>query len=65
MSQLGQYFVDAGTILQIVFKATWAQETGSFLVTVGTALIAGQGSVGPIRIGSDEITVSVAPYQGH
>jgi hypothetical protein len=32
-------------------------------VQVGTALEAGQGSVGPIRAGNDGITINVAPWK--
>lgn len=65
MQQIGQYFIEAGTILQLVFgRLAWAQQVGTFLITVGTALEAGQGTVGPIRVGNEAITVTVAPWQG-
>lgn len=65
MQTIGQYFVEAGTILMLLLgRLPWAQTVGTFLVTVGTALEAGQGTVGPIRVGSEAITVTVAPWQG-
>jgi hypothetical protein len=65
MQTIGQYFIEAGTILTLVFgRLVWAQQVGTFLVTVGTALEAGTGTVGPIRIGSEGVTVTVAPWQG-
>jgi hypothetical protein len=63
VNQLAQYFIEAGTILTLLFgRLTWAQEVGAFLTAVGTALAAGQGSIGPIRVGNDAITVTVAPW---
>jgi len=65
VQQIGQYFIEAGTILTLIFgRLPWAQQVGTFLVTVGTALEAGQGTVGPIRVGNEAITVTVAPWQG-
>jgi hypothetical protein len=34
------------------------------LIQFGTGLEAGQGSVGPVRIGNEGVTLTVAPWTG-
>jgi hypothetical protein len=58
---LGAYFVDAGAIIQMFFKSPQMQQVGQFLTTLGLALEGGQGQVGPIRLGNDNITVTISP----
>ena len=61
-TNFGQYLIDAGTILQMFFKATWAQQVGGFLTTLGIAMESGQGSVGPVRLGNESLTVTITPW---
>jgi hypothetical protein len=59
--QIGEYFIIGGTLLGLFYKSGVGQQVAGFLTQVGTALEAGSGSVGPITIGSEELTVSIAP----
>lgn len=65
MSQIGKVLVAVGGFIQALFGSnpTWS-EVGAFLEAVGEGIIAGQGSVGPIRIGNLGLTVSIAPWSG-
>ena len=58
----GAYFIAAGTLVGIFFKTTTGQEVATALTQIGAALEAGVGSVGPLRVGNDGLTVSVAPW---
>jgi hypothetical protein len=60
MVTIGQYFIDAGTVLGLFFKSGPFSQVATFLVTVGSALIAGQGTIGPITIGSIKLTITVS-----
>ena len=59
---IGKIFIAAGTLLSF-FGGEYAQ-AGTFLVTLGTDILAGQGTVGPIRFGNEGITATIAPWQG-
>ena len=58
---IGEYFIVAGTIIGLFFKSAPFQQISAFLTQVGTALEANMGTVGPITIGSDTLTVTIAP----
>lgn len=58
---IGEYFILAGTLVGTIFKSAAAQQVAAFLNQVGAALEIGQGSVGPITIGSDVLTITIAP----
>lgn len=58
--QIGEYFIIAGTIVGLFIKSAGGQAVANFLQQVGTALEAGAGSVGPITIGGDELTVTIS-----
>jgi hypothetical protein len=64
ISQLGQYFIIAGTLLGIFFKTGFMSQIAAGLIQFGTGLEAGQGSVGPVRIGNEGVTLTVAPWTG-
>ena len=59
--QIGKDLITAGSILSL-FGGTFAQ-VGAVLVQAGTVLAAGAGSAGPIRVGNEGVTISVAPWQ--
>lgn len=59
--QIGEYFIVAGTLVSLLLKSTTGQQIANFLTQVGTALEANSGSVGPITIGSDTLTLTIAP----
>lgn len=58
---IGQIFVAVGGIVEAFFPQ-YDQE-GAFLVAVGNALIAGKGTIGPLRLGDLAITLSVEPWK--
>jgi hypothetical protein len=58
---IGEYFILAGTIVGLFFKTGAGPEVATFLNEVGAALEAGAGSVGPIRVGNENLTVTIAP----
>jgi hypothetical protein len=58
---IGEYFIVAGTIISLFFKSAPFQQIAAFLTQLGTALEANQGTVGPITIGNDTLTVTIAP----
>jgi hypothetical protein len=58
---IGTYLIDAGTILSIFFKTAQFQQISIFLITLGTALNNNQGTVGPVRLGNSELTVTITP----
>jgi hypothetical protein len=62
MQNIGKIFVAIGGLISAFFPQ-WAAE-GAALVTIGEGLLAGTGTVGPVRIGSEGITVTVAPWTG-
>jgi hypothetical protein len=45
----------------VLFKTPTGQQIANFLEQVGAALTAGTGSVGPITVGSETLTVTIAP----
>ena len=59
---IGKLFIAAGTLLSF-FGQNYAQES-AFLIQVGTDLLAGGGTVGPIRLGNESLTATVGPWQG-
>ena len=59
---IGKVLITAGGLLQI-FGGTYA-EAGSFLIQVGTDIIAGSGPFGPIRLGNESIQGTVGPWKG-
>jgi len=59
--QIGEYFIVGGTLLGLFFKTGAGAQVAGFLTQVGVALEAGAGSVGPITIGTDTLTVTIAP----
>lgn len=59
---IGRIIVSAGAFLSL-FGGAYA-EVGAFLVQLGTGILAGNGTVGPIRVGSTSITATVAPWTG-
>lgn len=61
---IGEYFIVAGTLVGLLLKSAAGQQISAFLTQVGTALEAGTGSVGPIRIGNDSLTVTISPWTG-
>ena len=61
---IGTYLIDAGTLLSIFFKSAQFQQISIFLITLGTAMNGGQGTVGPIRLGNEGLTVTIAPWSG-
>lgn len=60
--QIGEYFIVAGTIVNLLLPSQTGKEVGGFLTQVGVALTGGVGSVGPVRVGSEGLTVTIAPY---
>jgi hypothetical protein len=62
MATIGKIFVAAGGLI----LAFWPEESqiGQAFITIGTGLSQGKGSIGPIRVGNDGITVAVASWQG-
>jgi hypothetical protein len=64
MSQLGEYFIIAGTFLGIFFKSGFLYQLSVALIQFGTGLSAGQGTIGPVRIGNEGVTLTVAPWTG-
>lgn len=58
---VGEYFIVAGTIVGLFIRSAGGQAVANFLAQVGTALEAGAGSVGPITVGNDTLTVTIAP----
>jgi hypothetical protein len=58
---IGEYLIVAGTLVGLLFKSVAAQQVSAFLTQVGTALEAGTGTVGPITVGSETLTVTIAP----
>lgn len=58
---IGQYFIDAGILLSLFFKTGPFSQIAAFLTEVGSALIAGTGSVGPITVGNETLTITIAP----
>ena len=61
MTNIGEYFLIAGTLVGLFIRSTGGQQVANFLTQVGTALEAGQGSVGPITVGSDQLTITITP----
>lgn len=64
MSQIGQYFIIAGTILGMFFKTGIISQLAAAFITFGTGLETGTGTVGPVRVGNEGITITVAPWTG-
>lgn len=58
---IGEYFIIAGSIIQVFVRTPTGAQIANFLDQVGTALTAGTGSVGPITVGSETLTVTIAP----
>ena len=58
---IGEYFLIAGSIVSVIFKTPTGQQIANFLEQVGAALTAGAGTVGPITVGSETLTVTIAP----
>jgi hypothetical protein len=58
---IGEYFIAAGTILGFVFRTGVGSQVASFLTQVGAALEAGTGTVGPITVGNEQLTVTISP----
>lgn len=61
---VGQLLIVAGTLLGIFFKTGSFAQLASALIQAGAAFEAGQGSVGPVRIGNEGLTLTVAPWTG-
>lgn len=57
---IGKIFIAAGTVLG--FFPQFSAESG-FLIQLGTDLIAGGGTVGPIRFGDESITATIGPWK--
>ena len=51
----------AATIIGLFFRTGFWPQVVAFLTQVGSALEAGTGTVGPITIGSETLTVTIAP----
>jgi len=59
---IGKILIAAGGLLNF-FGGTYA-EAGNFLIQVGTDILAGGGPFGPIRLGNEQISGTVGPWQG-
>lgn len=55
---IGTYLVDAGTLVGMIFKSAPMQAVSQFLVTLGIGFSQGQGTVGPITIGAETVTLT-------
>jgi hypothetical protein len=62
VSQIGQYFIIAGTFIGIFFKTGILAQIAAGFIQFGTGLETGQGTVGPVRIGNEGVTLTVAPW---
>ena len=58
---IGEIFIIAGSIVGIFLRTPTGARIAAFLEQVGSALSAGSGSVGPITVGTDTLTVTIAP----
>lgn len=56
---IGSYLIDAGTIISMLFKSQQMQQVGTFLITLGTALVGGAGTVGPIRLANVDLNITI------
>ena len=58
---IGEYFIIAGTIVAAFVRTPTGAQIANFLEQVGAALSAGVGTVGPITVGTDTLTITIAP----
>lgn len=58
---LGEYFIIAGSIVAAFVRTPGGAQVANFLEQVGAAITAGAGSVGPITVGADVLTITIAP----
>jgi hypothetical protein len=59
----GVYVTDAGLALGVIFQSPGLQAASIILVELGVGVTSGVGSVGPIRIGNEGLTLNIANNQ--
>ena len=57
---IGKILITAGALLGI-FGGNYA-EAGAFLTQLGTDILAGGGTFGPVRLGNESISGTIGPW---
>lgn len=59
---IGEYLIEAGAILGIIFRTSVMQQIAQFVTSIGTAMGAGYGSIPAFRLGNFQLgPIPIAP----